>query len=200
MGSNITRRWERGIEFRLMADLQQSTGDTGKEAPIFGAPRGEKAGVPPAVWGAAALVVVIVIAVLAFAGRHKTPPSPRTLQPADSYAAHLPLSQLAMSESESLSGGKLTYLDGHVQNTGDRTVTGITVQVVFANDLKMPSAIETVPLMLIRMKDPYIDTQPVGAAPIRPGEDREFRLTFEAVPENWNQQMPELRIIHTDLK
>ena len=104
-----------------------------------------------------------------------------------------------MSESESLSGGKLTYLDGHVQNTGDRTVTGITVQVVFANDLKMPSAIETVPLMLIRMKDPYIDTQPVGAAPIRPGEDREFRLTFEAVPENWNQQMPEVRIIHTDL-
>jgi hypothetical protein len=167
---------------------------------MFTPPREEKGGVPPAVWGAAALAVVIVVAVLVIAGRHKAPPPPRTLQPPDAYAAHLPLSQLAMSESESLSGGKLTYLDGHVQNTGDKTVTGITVQVVFANDEQMPPAINTVPLTLIRMKEPYIDTQPVSAAPIKPGEDREFRLTFEAVPDNWNQQMPEVRIIHTELK
>jgi len=182
-----------------MADPQRPTQPTGTGT-MFTPPREEKGGVPPAVWGAAALVVVIVVAVLVIVGRHKAPPAPRTLQPPDAYAAHLPLSQLAMSESESLSGGKLTYLDGHVQNTGDKTVTGITVQVVFANDEQMPPAINTVPLTLIRMKEPYVDTQPVSAAPITPGEDREFRLTFEAVPDNWNQQMPEVRIIHTDLK
>lgn len=167
---------------------------------MFTPPVEEKGGVPPAVWGVAALLVVIVVAVIAFAGRHKGPPAPRTLQPPDAYASHLPLSQLAMSESESLSGGKLTYLDGHIQNTGDRTVTGITVQVVFANDEQMPPTIDTVPLTFIRMKDPYIDTQPVSAAPIKPGEDREFRLTFEAVPDNWNQQMPQVRVIHTDFR
>ena len=152
------------------------------------------------VWGAAAAVVLLIIAVLAFMGRHKGPAAPKTLQPADVYAAHLPLSQLAMSESENLSGGKMTYLDGHVQNTGDKTVSGVTVQVVFANDEQMPPTVDTLPLTLIRMKEPYIDTQPVGAAPIKPGEDREFRLTFEAVPDNWNQQMPEVRIIGTELK
>jgi hypothetical protein len=110
------------------------------------------------------------------------------------------LSQLAMSESESLSGGKLTYLDGHIRNTGNRTVTGVTVQVVFANDEQLPPTIETLPLTLIRMKEPYIDTQSVGAAPIQPGEDREFRLTMEAVPDNWNQQMPQIRVIHVDLR
>lgn len=167
---------------------------------MFGAPREEKGGVPPAVWGAAALVVVVVLGVLAFLGRNKGPATPKTLQAQDAYAAHLPLSQLAMSEAESLSGGKLTYLDGHVQNTGDKTVSGVTVQVVFANEEQMPPTVETVPLTLIRMKDPYIDTQPVSAAPVKPGEDREFRLTFEAVPENWNQQMPEVRVIQTDLK
>jgi hypothetical protein len=182
-----------------MADAQQSTEQT-TSGPMFTPPVAEKGGVPPAVWGVAALVVVIVVAVIAFAGRHKGPPAPKTLQPPDAYAAHLPLSQLAMSESESLSGGKLTYLDGHVQNTGDKTVTGITVQVVFANDEQMPPTVDTVPLTFIRMKDPYIDTQPVSAAPIKPGEDREFRLTFEAVPDNWNQQMPEVRVIHTDLR
>jgi len=189
-----------GIKFGVMADVQQSPGDAGNNAPIFATPREEKGGVPPAVWGAAALVVVVLIAILVFVGRHKPLPPPRTLQPADTYAAHLPLTQLAMSESESLSGGKLTYLDGHVQNTGDRSVTGITVQVVFANDLQMPPAVETVPLMLIRMKEPYIDTQTVAAAPLKPGDDREFRLTFEALPDSWNQQMPEVRVIHTDLK
>jgi hypothetical protein len=167
---------------------------------MFAPPREEKGGVPPAVWGAAALVVVVLIAVLAFVGRHKGPPAPKTLQPPDAYAAHLPLSQLAMSEAPSLSGVKVTYLDGHVQNTGDRTVSGVTVQVVFANDEQMPPTINTVPLTLIRMKEPYIDTQPVSASPIKPGEDREFRLTFEAVPDNWNQQMPEVRVIQTELK
>ena len=182
-----------------MADPQRTPEQTDNDT-MFAPPREEKGGVPPVVWGAAALVVVIVIVVLAIVGRHKAPPPPRTLQPADAYATHLPLSQLAMSEAESLSGGKLTYLDGHVQNTGDKTVSGITVQVVFANDEQMPPTINTVPLTLIRMKDPYIDTQPVSAAPIKPGEDREFRLTFEAVPDNWNQQMPEVRIIRTDVK
>jgi len=54
-----------------------------------------------------------------------------------------------------------------------------------------------VPLMLIRTREPYIDTEPVSAAPLKPGDDREFRLTFETVAENWNTQMPEVRIIET---
>ena len=182
-----------------MADPQRSPELTSNDS-MFTPPDEQRGGVLPVVWGAAALVVVIIVAILAFMGRHKGPTAPKTLQPADAYAAHLPLSQLAMSEAENLSGGKLTYLDGHVQNTGDKTVAGITVQVVFANDEQMPPTVDTVPLTLIRMKEPYIDTQPVGAAPIKPGEDREFRLTFEAVPDNWNQQMPEVRIIYAELR
>jgi hypothetical protein len=134
---------------------------------------------------------------LLLAGRKKPVAAPSTLQPADAYAVHLPMSQLAMSESENLSGGKLTYLDGHVSNTGDRTVTAITVQVVFENDEALAPQIDTVPLMLIRTREPYIDTEPVSAAPLKPGDDREFRLTFETVAENWNTQMPEVRIIET---
>ena len=110
------------------------------------------------------------------------------------------MSQFAMSESTNLSGGKLTYLDGHVSNSGSRTVAGVTVQVVFQNDEAMPPQIYTVPLTLIRMKEPYIDTEPVSADPLKPGDDREFRLTFETVPANWNTQMPEVRVIQTDLK
>ena len=81
---------------------------------------------------------------------------------------------------------------------GSRTVTGITVQVVFGNDEALAPQIDTVPLTLIRTKEPYIDTQPLSANPLKPGDDREFRLTFESVPDNWNQQMPEVRVIQTN--
>jgi hypothetical protein len=74
------------------------------------------------------------------------------------------------------------------------------VQVVFQNDEALAPQIDTVPLTLIRMKDPYVDTQPVDANPLKPGDEREFRLTFETVPDNWNQQMPEVRVIQTELK
>ena len=109
-------------------------------------------------------------------------PLRHTIQPLAAYAANLPLSQLAMSESTSLSGGKSTFIDGHIQNTGDQTVSGITVQVLFRNNEAMPPQIETLPLSLIRTREPYIDTQPVSAAPLKPGDERDFRLIFESLP------------------
>jgi hypothetical protein len=166
------------------------------DAPIF-ASKPERGSLPAAVWGIAGLVVVLLVALLVFAGHKQPVAAPNTLQPADAYAASLPLSQLAMSESTNLSGGKLTYLDGHVRNTGDHTVTAATLQVVFQNDEQLAPQIDTVPLTLIRMREPYIDTEPVSADPLKPGDEREFRLIFETVPQNWNTQMPEVRIIQT---
>ena len=171
-----------------------------QETPIFGSRPQERGRLPIAAWGIAALIVLVVAGALVYAGRRKAAPAPSTLQPADAYAAHLPLSQFAMSESENLSGGKLTYLDGQVTNAGDRTVTGVTVQVVFQNDEALAPQIDTVPLTLIRTRAPYIDTEPVSAAPLKPGDDREFRLTFESVPDNWNRQMPEVRVIQAELR
>ena len=176
------------------------SGGSRAEAAIFGATPPERAGLPPAVWGVAALIIVAILGVLVFAGRKKAAVPPNTLLPLDAYAASLPLSQLAMSESTNLSGGKLTYLDGHIHNTGDRTVNTATVQVVFQNDEQLPPQIDTLSLTLIRMREPYIDTEPLSSEPLKPGDDREFRLIFETVPENWNTQMPEVRIIHTSVK
>ena len=174
----------------------QSVGSAGDFA--FGSALRPEArrGFPLAVWGVAALVVFAVVGVLISSGRRKPVDIPKTLQPADAYAASLPLSQFAMSESANLSGGKLTYLDGHVQNTGGKTVTGVTVQVVFPDDEAMAPEIDTVPLTLIGMKEPYIDVQPVSANPLKPGDDREFRLIFENIGGNWNQQLPEIHLVH----
>jgi hypothetical protein len=166
---------------------------------IFASKPPEGGGIPVMAWAVAGVAVLIVVIVLVLAGRHKTA-TPATIQPLAPYAANLPLSQLAMSESTSLSGGKSTFIDGHIKNTGNQTVTGITVQVIFRNNEAMPPQIETLPLSLIRTREPYIDTQPVAASPLKPGDERGFRLIFESLPANWNMQMPEIRIIQVDTK
>ena len=159
----------------------------------------ESGGIPVMAWTVAGLAVLVVIGVLVMMGRHKAA-APTTLQPLAAYAGNLPLSQLAMSESTSLSGGKSTFVDGHIQNTGSQTVTGITVQVLFRNEEAMPPQIETLPMALIRTREPYVDIQPVGAAPLKPGDGRDFRLIFESIPTNWNGQMPEIRTISVEAK
>ena len=160
----------------------------------------EGGGTPIAVWGVAGLAVLAVVIGLFFATRHKPQLPPNTIQPLAAYAANLSLTQLAMSESTSLSGGKSTFIDGHIQNTGGQTVSGITVQVIFRNDEAMPPQVETLPLSLIRTREPYIDTQSVSAAPLKPGDERDFRLIFESIPTNWNSQMPEIHVIRVEAK
>ena len=118
-----------------------------------------------------------------------------TLQPLDPKASTIGFTDIAMSESTSLSGGKDMYIDGHVSNHGQAPVTGITVQVVFRNDEAMPPQIETLPVSLIRTHQPYVDTEPISAEPLGPGAEREFRLTFENIGSNWNQQTPEILVI-----
>ena len=160
----------------------------------------ERSPIPVSAWAIAGLVVLAVVVVLLIAGHRKPSAALNVVQPAAAYAPNLPLSQLAMSESTSLSGGKSTFIDGHIQDTGDQTVTGITVQVLFRNDEGMPPQVETLPLSLIRTRQPYIDTQPVSAAPLKPGDGQDFRLIFENIPANWNMQMPEIHVIQVTKK
>jgi hypothetical protein len=150
----------------------------------------------------AAGVVLVAAAVLVFVlERGKT--ASRVLPvsgPADPYAASLPITGVAMSESANLSGGKVTYLDGHIANTGGRVVTGILVQALFRNYAHEVAQNETQPLKLIRMREPYIDVEPVSAAPLAPGAGQDFRLIFDTVSPDWDGAYPELRVVRVDSK
>ena len=54
------------------------------------------------------------------------------------------------------------------------------------------------PVTLIRTHEPYVDTEPMSAEPIKPGQTREFRLIFENIGANWNQQLPQIRVIRVE--
>jgi prepilin-type processing-associated H-X9-DG protein len=152
----------------------------------------------------AAAVVLSIAAVAVISLEHKnvrgkgavTPIS----APLDSYAGNLSLTGLAMSESGNLSGGNVTYLDGHITNQGPRIVTAVTVQVLFRDFAHEVAQNETLPLKLIRVREPYIDVEPVSAAPLKPGDGQDFRLIFDAVKPDWDGAYPEIRILHVETK
>ena len=153
-------------------------------------------------WIISGVVVLVAIGILLLAGHHKAAANPggAGLAPPDPYATQLTISHVQMSESTNLSGGKVTYLDGQIANHGSQTLRGITVQVAFMNALKQIAQKETTPLNLIRTREPYVDTQPVSVSPLAPGNSREFRLIFDHVSDDWDQQYPEVRVIEVEQK
>ncbi|MGH9587036.1 MAG: DUF2393 family protein [Acidobacteriaceae bacterium] len=151
--------------------------------------------------------VVIALIVIAFllmgrgpAGANQSNPGGAGLAAAASYAKDLAISNLRMSESSTLSGAKQTYIDGDIKNNGTQTLSGITVQVAFMDFTGKIGQKDTMPMQWIRTHEPYIDVEPVSAAPIGPGQTREFRLIFDHVTDEWNQQYPEIRVIAVQAK
>jgi hypothetical protein len=150
---------------------------------------------------AAAIVLIgaaVVVLVLEH-GKSTNRVTPISAAP-DPYAANLPITNVAMSEAPNYAGTKVTYLDGRIANTGNSIVTGITVQVLFRTFTHEVAQNETQPLRLIRIREPYVDLEPVSAAPLKPGDAHDFRLIFDAVSPDWDGVYPEVRVIHVETR
>jgi hypothetical protein len=152
-----------------------------------------------AIAAAAVLVVAAIVVFMMERGKGAATVTPISAAP-DPYAATLPITNLVMSESSNLAGGKVTYLDGHVTNSGTKTVSGVQAQVLFRNAANEVAQNETQPLKWIRTREPYVDLEPVSAAPLRPGDGQDFRLIFDTVTPDWNGAYPEIRIVRVDGK
>lgn len=161
------------------------------------APASERNWLPLAVAAAVIVVVAAVVILVMEHGKSSGKVAPVSAA-ADPYAANLPLAAFVMSESGNLAGGKVTYLDGHITNNGAKTVTGVTVQVLFRNSAKEVAQNESQSLKVIRTRDPYIDIEPVSAAPLKPGDQRDFRLIFDSVTPDWDGALPQVRILKVD--
>lgn len=156
-------------------------------------------------WVIAGVVIALIVIAFLLMGRGPELPSQSStggsaLAPTANYAKDLAITNVRMSESSSLSGAKQTYIDGDIKNNGGKTLTGITVQVVFKDFTGQIGQKNTMPMEWIRTHEPYIDVEPVSAAPIGPGQTREFRLIFDHVTDQWNQQYPDIRVVAVQSK
>ena len=102
--------------------MQPLDPDAQPTAPLFTDPAPARS-FPTAAAAIAAVAIIILIAALVMLERRgPAAPSPHTLQPIAAYASNLEVSGLQMSESTSMSGGKQTYIEGHLTNHGNQTV------------------------------------------------------------------------------
>jgi hypothetical protein len=153
-------------------------------------------------WVIAGVVIALIVIAFLLMARGPAPSNPggAGLAATAAYGKDLAITNIRMSESSSLSGAKQTYIDGDIANKGTKTLTRIMVQVAFRDFTGRIGQKSTMQLALIRTHEPYIDVEPVSAAPIAPGQTREFRLIFDHVTDSWNQQYPEIRVIAVESK
>jgi hypothetical protein len=142
------------------------------------------------------LLVGIIVAIIALVSR-QTPNGAALPHP---YAANLKLSDLKMSAAENFVGASVTYIDGTMTNTGDKTVTHAVVHVTFKNSLGEVAQAEDVPLRVLETGGPYLEAVDLSSTPLAPQQSRPFRLTFEHVSADWNQAYPELQITDVAVK
>lgn len=147
----------------------------------------------------AAVVVTAVVAAIVLLGHGKSQNTATPLNaPLDPYANNLVISNLAMSQTSNGAGNNLMYVDGHIMNHGNKTVTGITVQVLFHGYTAKVAQNETQAMKFIRMRDPEVDVEPISAAPLKPGGAQDFRLIFDSVTQDWDGAYPEIRIVRVE--
>jgi hypothetical protein len=149
-------------------------------------------------WIIAGIVVLVVLGGMLLSSHRERAArqAENTAQAPDAYASQLTIGNLQMSEATNFAGGKVTYVDGVVTNKGSKTVTGINVLVTFHNDIAEPPQQTSMPVTLIRTREPYVDIEPVAAEPLKPGDSHEFRLIFDHVSPTWNRQYPAIQPTH----
>jgi len=142
------------------------------------------------------MLVVVVVGVIAWLSRAQ----PQTATAPHPYAANVKLSDLKMSAAENFVGASVTYLDGTVANSGNKTVTHVMVHLAFKDSLGQVAQAEDLPLHVLQTGGPYPDAVDLSSLPLAPGQSRKFRLTFEHVTADWNREYPELQVTDVSVK
>jgi hypothetical protein len=150
--------------------------------------------------GIAFVLIVAVVGGLIYSSRNSG--SRQAMQPsiagpagqADPYAAKLQINDVHLLQADNMIGGSATYIEGTVTNAGDKVVTAATVVVTFKNSMGQVVQRQNEPLWIIQTREPAVDVATLAVNPLKPGDKREFRLSFERISADWDRQQPELRI------
>lgn len=133
---------------------------------------------PKAIVGTGA--VLAVAGLIWFLNRPMPPPQQEPLTPeAKAYVRNLRLSDVTMKATKSYLSQMITEIEGKIGNVGDRSLQSIELNCAFYDSYSQLVLRERVTIVRSGLK---------------PGETKSFRLPFDAIPQSWNQQMPQLVI------
>ncbi|MGO9211008.1 MAG: hypothetical protein ACLPXM_05805 [Terriglobales bacterium] len=143
----------------------------------------------PIVAGVVAVAIMLGLLVWLGGGKRSNSPAPNP------YVDKLQVSQVKMAAAQNFVGGTVTYVEGRITNTGDKTVSGAVAEVLFRNSLGEVVQKEQIPIRVLVFQGPDRDILDLRGAPLKPGASADFRLTIEgSISADWNQGFPEVRI------
>jgi|SRR5579884_948049 len=136
----------------------------------------------------AAVVAVVAVLLVGWCGLRRTSterlPPVSTLDPADRVCLNgLAFEDLELSRAENFLHQEVTYFSGRIANHGDCVFADIFIEVTFRDPEGRP---------VLQQVRSALGVSPV---PLQPGEVRRFELGFENVPQAWNVQIPDLRVV-----
>jgi hypothetical protein len=146
------------------------------------------------------VIAVVVVIGLALAAAFFLREPPKKVVAPSPYIAQLQLSDFKMSAAENFIGATVSYIDGTITNTGNKTVTRVIVQVNFLDSMGQLAQQEELPLRLFRNNGAYNEPVDLNVAPLGPGQSEPFRLTFDSISAQWSHQYPDLKITDVTVK
>jgi hypothetical protein len=146
----------------------------------------------------AVAVTLVIAGALAAAFFLRQPP--RQAKTPSPYIAKLKLSDFKMSAAENFIGATVSYIDGTITNTGDKSVTHVMVEVNFEDSMGQVAQREDVALRIVKSNGAYEEPVDLTVSPLAPGKSEYFRLTFDSISAQWNHQYPDITITDVTLK
>ena len=131
---------------------------------------------------------VLVLAGLFWVVRRPPAPPPATSEESLAYLSNVTVSDFSLSIADNMVGSLILYLDGRVNNQGDRTVRYLRVRLYFYDTLSQ---------LILRVER---DVVTPDGAPLAPGETRDFQLRFDRPPASWNLQPPQFQLVSLEIE
>lgn len=140
------------------------------------------------------VAAVLLAAIIYFMPRapKATPPSTGAEVPAQPTGGQIQIQDVSMSRAPV---GDSMYLQGRLNNAGQTAINGAVMEVVFRGGDGRVVGSERSKVMGLNQQGNTFTEQDLTQAPIKPNDTRPFRVTVNRVPQGWNQQTPELRVI-----
>jgi hypothetical protein len=131
--------------------------------------------------GITAVLAVALVAYLELAPKPALKEDPLT-EEARAYINSLRLSDVRMEGKLNYFNQKVVEIQGQIGNAGGRNLQIVEIYCIFRDY----SGVE-----VLRQRMAIVNEKMGGLAP---GESKPFRLSFDNVPETWNEQLPLLAI------
>ncbi|HEY1866392.1 MAG TPA: DUF2393 family protein [Candidatus Acidoferrales bacterium] len=141
-----------------------------------------------------AVAALLLIGAVYLVGYYSPAPAkvavkPLPMGPAEqAYAQHIQFLDPKLARAANFLNQEVTFVFGTVSNDGPRAVQQIEVTLEFHDQFKQ---------VVLRDTQRLFSTT---AEPLPPNGSRDFQLSYETMPAQWNQTYPTMRITGLDLR